>query len=137
MRRDVEDSLTPRTKLLYFSEPGFSGSVLYPKESLERLLFISRNYQLFLTVDESLNHLVKNNGDAIFLKDISVNNERVIRVNNFLRDFSLGDATLIVLHETLSPKIELIADDLFPVTTYDFALFNYFLENSSRILHDR
>ncbi len=137
LRRDVEDSLTPRTKLLYFSEPGFSGSVLYPKESLERLLFISRNYQLFLAVDESLSHLVKNTGDSIFLKDISVNNERVIRVNNFLRDFSLGDATLIVLHDTLSPKIELIADDLFPVTPYDFALINYFLENSSKIVHDR
>jgi len=137
LRRDVEDSLTPRTKLLYFSEPGFSGSVLYPKESLERLLFISRNYQLFLAVDESLGHLVKNTGGLVFLKDISVNNERVIRVNNFLRDFSLGDATLLVLHETLSPKIELIANDLFKATPYDLASINYFLENSSKMIHDR
>jgi aspartate aminotransferase len=137
LRRDVEDSLTPRTKLLYFSEPGFSGSVIYPKESLERLLFISRNYQLFLAVDESLNHLVENTGNLVLLKDISANNERVIRMNNFLRDFSLGDATLIVFHETLSPKIELIADDLFPVTPYDLASINYFLENSSKMTHNR
>jgi len=137
LRRDVEDSLTPRTKLLYFSEPGFSGSVLYPKESLERLLFISRNYQLFLAVDESLNHLVTNKAGAIFLKDISVNNERVIGINNFLRDFSLGDLTMVVFHETLSPKIELIANDLFKATPYDLASIDYFLENSSKMIHNR
>jgi len=137
LRRDVEDSLTPRTKLLYFSEPNFSGSILYPKESLERMLFISRNYQLFLAVDESLSHLVKDPKGLIFLKDLSVNNERVIRVNNFLRDFSLGDSTIVVFHETLSSKIELIASDLFPITPYDLSLIDYFLENSSKIINNR
>ncbi len=137
LRRDVEDSLTPRTKLLYFSEPGFSGSVLYPKESLERLLFISRNYQLFLALDESLAHLVKGTKDFVFLKDISINNERVIRINNFLRDFSLGDLTMVIFHETLSSKIELIANDLFKATSYDLALIDYFLENSSKMIHNR
>jgi len=61
----------------------------------------------------------------------------VIRVNNFLRDFSLGDSTLIVFHETLSSKIELIAGDLFPVTPYDIALIDYFLDNSSEMLRNR
>jgi len=137
LRRDFEDSLTPRTKLLYFSEPNFSGSILYPKESLERMLFISRNYQLFLAVDESLSHLVRNPKSFVFLKDLSVNNERVIRVNNFLRDFSLGDSTIIIYHETLSSKIELIANDLFPVTLYDLSLIEYFLENPSRLIDNR
>jgi aspartate aminotransferase len=137
LRRDVEDSLTPRTKLLYFSEPNFSGSIIYPKESLERMLFISRNYQLFLAVDESLSHLVRNPKGFVFLKDLSVNNERVIRLNNFLRDFSLGDSTIIVFHETLSSKIELIASDLFPVTPYDLSLIDYFLENSSKLIDKR
>lgn len=137
LRRDVEDSLTPRTKLLYFSEPNFSGNILYPRESLERMLFISRNYQLFLAVDESLSHLVKGTKGSIFLRDISTNNERVIRVNSLLRDFSMGDLTIIVFHETLSPKIELIASDLFPITPYDLSLIDNFLENSSKILHDR
>jgi aspartate aminotransferase len=137
LRRDFEDSLTPRTKLLYFSEPNFSGSILYPKESLERMLFISRNYQLFLAVDESLSHLVRDPKNFVFLKDLSVNNERVIRVNNFLRDFSLGDSTIIIYHETLSSKIELIASDLFPVTLYDLSLIDYFLENPSRLMDNR
>ncbi len=137
LRRDIEDSLTPRTKLLYFSEPGFSGSILYPRESLERMLFISRNYQLFLAVDESLSHLVKDTKNLVFLKDISVNNERVIRVNSLLRDFSMGDLTIIVFHETLSPKIELVASDLFPMTPYELSLIDNFLNDSSKILHDR
>jgi aspartate aminotransferase len=137
LRRDIEDSLTSRTKLFYFSEPNFSGSVLYPRESLERMLFISRNYQLFLAVDESLGHLVKDSKSLVLLKDISINNERVIRVNNFLRDFSLGDLTIIVFHETLSSKIELIASDLFPITSYDLSLIDYFIENSSQILNKR
>jgi aspartate aminotransferase len=137
LRRDVEDSLTARTKLLYFSEPGFSGSVLYPRESLERMLFISRNYQLFLAVDESLSHLMRDTKGLVFLRDISVNNERVIRVNSFLRDFSMGDLTIIVFHETLSSKIELVANDLFPITPYDLSLFDNFLENSSKMLNDR
>ncbi len=137
LRRDVEDSLTPRTKLLYFSEPNFSGSILYPKESLERMLFISRNYQLFLAVDESLSHLVRNPKSYVFLRDLSVNNERVIRVNNFLRDFSLGDSTIIVFHETLSAKIELIASDLFPITPYDLSSIGYFLENPSKLIDNR
>ena len=137
LRRDVEDALTPRTRLFYFSEPGFSGSVLYPRESLERMLFISRNYQLFLAVDETLSHLVEDPKGLVFLKDISINNERVIRVNNFLRDFSLGDLTIVVYHETLSSKIETIVSDLFPVTPYELSLIDYFLNNSSKMLHSR
>ncbi len=137
LRRDVEDILTPRTKLFYFSEPGFSGDIMYPKESLERMLFISRNYQLFLAVDESLGHLLRDPKGLVFLRDISINNERVIRVNSFLRDFSMGDLTIIIFHETLSAKIELIAGDLFPITPYDISLIDNFLENSSKILHDR
>jgi aspartate aminotransferase len=137
LRRDVEDSLTSRTKLFYFSEPNFSGSILYPRESLERMLFISRNYQLFLAVDESLSHLVKDPKSLVLLKDISINNERVIRLNNLLRDFSLGDLTVIIFHETLSSKIELIASDLFPITPYDLSLIDYFLVNSSNILNKR
>ena len=137
LRRDVEDVLTPRTRLFYFSEPGFSGSILYPRESLERMLFISRNYQLFLAVDETLSHLVRDPKSLVFLKDISINNERVIRVNNFLRDFSLGDLTIVVYHETLSSKIETIASDLFPVTPYELSLIDYFLNNSSKMLHSR
>jgi aspartate aminotransferase len=137
LRRDVEDSLTSRTKLFYFSEPNFSGSILYPRESLERMLFISRNYQLFLAVDESLSHLVRDPKSLVLLKDISINNERVIRLNNLLRDFSLGDLTVVVFHETLSSKIELIASDLFPITPYDLSLIDYFLVNSSNILNKR
>jgi aspartate aminotransferase len=137
LRRDVEDSLTSRTKLFYFSEPNFSGSILYSRESLERMLFISRNYQLFLAVDESLSHLVRDPKSLVLLKDISINNERVIRLNNLLRDFSLGDLTVVVFHETLSSKIELIASDLFPITPYDLSLIDYFLVNSSNILNKR
>ena len=137
LRRDIEDVLTPRTKLFYFSEPSFSGGIMYSKESLERMLFISRNYQLFLAVDESLSHLVRNRKAVVFLRDISINNERVIRIRSLLRDFSMGDFTVIIFHETLSSKIELIAGDLFPITPYNLALIDNFLENSSNILSDR
>jgi len=137
LRRDVEDALTPRTKLFYFSEPGFSGSIMYPRESLERMLFISRNYELFLAVDETLSHLIKDTKGSVFLRDISLNNERVIRVNSFLRDLSLGDLTIIVFHDTLSTKIEVIAKDLFPITPYELSLIDYFLGNHSSILNNR
>jgi len=137
LRRDVEDALTPRTKIFYFSEPGFSGSIMYPKESLERMLFISRNYELFLAVDETLSHLIKDTKGSVFLRDISLNNERVIRVNSFLRDLSLGDLTVIVFHATLSAKINIIARDLFPITPYELSLIDYFLENHSSILNNR
>jgi aspartate aminotransferase len=137
LRRDVEDTLTSRTKLFYFSEPAFSGSIIYPRESLERMLFISRNYQLFLVVDETLGHLVKDTQNSIFLKDISLNNERVIRINNFFRDFSLGDLTMVIFHATLSAKIELIARDLFPITPYELSLVDYFIGNSAGILRTR
>jgi len=137
LRRDVEDALTPRTKIFYFSEPGFSGSIMYPKESLERMLFISRNYELFLAVDETLSHLIEDTKGLVFLRDISLNNERVIRVNSFLRDLSLGDLTIIVFHATLSAKIDIIAKDLFPITPYELSLIDYFLENHSSILNNR
>jgi aspartate aminotransferase len=137
LRRDVEDTLTPRTKLFYFSEPGFSGSIIYPRESLERILFISRNYQLFLAVDETLSHLIKDTQNSVFLRDISLNNERVIRINNFFRDFSLGDLTMVIFHATLSAKIELIVRDLFPITPYELSLVDHFIENSAGILHTR
>lgn len=137
LRRDVEDALSPRTKLFYFSEPGFSGSVMYPRESLERMLFISRNYELFLAVDETLSHLIEDKKSTVFLKDISINNERVIRLNGFLKDLSLGDLTIIIFHETLSDKIEVIAKDLFPITPYELSLIDYFLANHSKILKNR
>ncbi len=137
LRRDIEDALTPRTKIFYFSEPGFSGSIMYPRESLERMLFISRNYELFLAVDETLSHLIKDTKGSVFLRDISLNNERVIRVNSFLRDLSLGDLTVIVFHATLSAKINIIARDLFPITPYELSLIDYFLENHSSILNNR
>jgi aspartate aminotransferase len=137
LRREVEDSLTPRTKLFYFSEPSFSGGIIYPRESLERMLFISRNYQLFLIVEETLAHLIKDTQNLVFLRDISLNNERVIRINNFFRDFSLGDLTIIIFHATLSPKIELIARDLVPITPYELSTVDYFLENSTAIMRTR
>lgn len=137
LRRDVEDLLTPRTRLFYFSEPAFSGSIMYPRESLERMLFLSRNYQLFLAVDETLNHLISDTRNLTFLKDISLNNERVVRLNSFLRDLSLGDSTIVAFHATLPSKIEVIAKDLFPVTQYDLSLIDYFLGNSSGILKNR
>lgn len=137
LRRTIEDALTSRTKLFYLSEPGFSGGIMYPKESLERMLFISRNHQLYLVVDESLSHLVPNPEGLLFMRDISFNNERLIRVNSYLRDFSLGDSTAVIFHNTLSEKIEVIARDLFPVTPYQLSLTDYFLENSSRILDNR
>jgi len=49
----------------------------------------------------------------------------------------MGDLTIIVFHETLSPKIELIASDLFPITPYELCLIDNFLNDSSKILHDR
>jgi aspartate aminotransferase len=137
LRREVEDSLTPRTKLFYFSEPSFSGGIVYPRESLERMLFISRNYQLFLIVEETLAHLIKDIQNLVFLRDISLNNERVIRINNFFRDFSLGDLTMIIFHATLSPKIELIAQDLFSITPYGLSMVDYFLDNSAAIMRTR
>jgi aspartate aminotransferase len=137
LRRDVEDVLTPRTRLFYFSEPAFSGSIMYPRESLERMLFLSRNYQLFLAVDETLNHLIYDTKNLTFLKDISLNNERVVRLNSFLRDLSLGDSTIVAFHATLPSKIEVIAKDLFPVTSYDLSLIDYFLGNFSGILKNR
>ncbi|MEO0293117.1 MAG: hypothetical protein ABIN61_02710 [candidate division WOR-3 bacterium] len=137
LRREVEDSITPRTKIFYFSEPNFSGNIIYSKDSLERIIFISRNYQLFLLTDETLSTLFRDKEGLIFTKNFALNNERIIRINNFLREFFLGDLTAFIFHSTLPSKIELIAHDLFPVIQPQLSNVDYFLKHSEELLQGR
>lgn len=136
-RRDFEDRLTSRTKLFYYSEPGFSGGVVYSEESLERILFICRNYNMYLSVDETLEHLLEDRENYTFMRDIAFENERLIRIKSILKDFSLGEATIMTFHTALPEKLKTIAEELFPPSPAQLSTLKYFLSNIESIRKER
>ncbi|MEA1913351.1 MAG: aminotransferase class I/II-fold pyridoxal phosphate-dependent enzyme [candidate division WOR-3 bacterium] len=137
LRGNIEDLITARTKLFYYSEPNFSGGITYSEESLERILFLCRNYHLYIGVDETLSHLIREPENFVQMHNISLENERLIRINSLLKDFSMDDVTVMMFHTALPQRIELIARDLFPVSPYQLASLVYFLDNARDILADR
>jgi len=136
-RKEVESKITPRAKLFYYSAPGFSGSTVYPEETLERILFVSRNYYLYLAIDETLSHLVNNREEYITMQDIAVENERIIRVLSPLKDFSMDDITILIVHKALPLRIDRITRDLFPISPYQLSFLDYFIRNNEEIKEER
>ncbi|MCK4422254.1 aminotransferase class I/II-fold pyridoxal phosphate-dependent enzyme [candidate division WOR-3 bacterium] len=136
-REIIENKITSRTKLFYCSIPSFSGSITYPKETLERILFISQNYHLYLITDETLSHLVMDDENYITVHKIAAQRERIIRLISPLKDFSLDDVTILFFHSALLQNIERIAQDLFTVSPFQLACIDYFLRNRERIIGER
>lgn len=136
-RKDVENKVNPRSKLFYYSVPSFSGSIVYPEETLERILFVCRNYYLYLAIDETLSHLLNNKGDYIAMHDIAVENERLIRILSPLKDFSMDEVTILLIHKALPERIDRITRDLFPISPYQLSFLDYFLKNYERIMEER
>jgi len=136
-RKDVESKITPRSKMFYYSSPSYSGSVTYSEETLERILFICRNYYLYLAVDETLSHLITNKEEYIPMHNIAIESERIIRISSPLKDFSMDEVTVLLFHEAIPQKIERTAKDLFQVSPYQLAYLDYFLKNREVIIGER
>ncbi len=136
-RKEVENKITPRTKLFYYSTPSFSGSIIYPEGTLERILFVCGNYYLFLVVDETLSHLLKDEKEYITMHDIALESERTIRITSPLKDFSMDDVTVLLYHKALPQRIERIASELFPISPYQLSFLDYFLKNREGIIEER
>jgi aspartate aminotransferase len=136
-RKEVESKITPRAKLFYYSAPGFAGGIIYPQETLERILFVSRNYYLYLAIDETLSHLVNNREEYIKMQDIAVENENIIRILAPLKDFSMDDITILIVHKTLPLRIDRITRDLFPISPYQLSFLNYFIKSHEEIIEER
>ncbi len=136
-RKEIENKITPRSRLFYYSAPSFSGSIIYPEETLERILFVCRNYYLYIAVDETLSNLVSNEEEYITIRNIALESERVIQILSPLKDFSMDDVTVLIFHKTLPERIGRIAADLFPVSPYQLSFLDYFIKNGEGIREER
>ena len=88
---------------------------------------MSRNYYLYLTIDETLTHLINNKEDYITMHDIAVENERIIRILAPLKDFSMNEVTILIVHKAMPGRIDRITRDLFPISPYQLSFLDYFV----------
>lgn len=136
-REMIEKKISSRTKMVYYNSPSFSGSIVYDRESLERLLFVAQNYHLYLVSDETLSSISVTDENYISMQDIALQSERIVKIFSPFENLSMGDLTVFVYHKALPGNIGLFSDELFPVSLYSLSALDYLIKNKERLIEEK
>lgn len=87
--QQLEEAITPRTKMIWLSSPGNPSGVIYTREELEALAQVLRKYpNIFILSDEIYEH-INYMGQHISFAQIEGMYERTITVNGLSKAFAM------------------------------------------------
>ena len=87
--QQLEEAITPRTKMMWLSSPGNPSGVIYTREELEALAQVLRKYpNIFILSDEIYEH-INYMGQHISFAQIEGMYERTITVNGLSKAFAM------------------------------------------------
>jgi len=87
--QQLEEAITPRTKMMWLSSPGNPSGVIYTREELEALTQVLRKYpNIFILSDEIYEH-INYMGQHVSFAQIEGMYERTITVNGLSKAFAM------------------------------------------------
>lgn len=87
--KQLEEAITPRTKMMWLSSPGNPSGVIYTREELEALAQVLRKYpNIFILSDEIYEH-INYMGQHVSFAQIEGMYERTITVNGLSKAFAM------------------------------------------------
>ena len=87
--QQLEEAITPRTKMMWLSSPGNPSGVIYTREELEALAQVLRKYpNIFILSDEIYEH-INYMGQHVSFAQIEGMYERTITVNGLSKAFAM------------------------------------------------
>ncbi len=85
----VEEAITPKTKLLFFTNPGNPVGNVFDKEALERLAALAKEHDLWVIVDETYNFLTYDGTPFIPSATIADFSHRLIVARSFSKEYAM------------------------------------------------
>ena len=114
--RDVlEPLINPRVKLLFYSNPAISTGTLFTPEEIERLLFVSQNYNILMVSDESF--AFASGKEIQTLLDIAKRYTNSISLNRILLPFTGVPTCFLTCGSELGKLLKKFQETIFPVSS--------------------
>lgn len=100
---DIENAITPRTKMIVINTPSNPTGAVYPKETLEKIAAIATERDLLVASDEIYEKIVYKTDSHFSIGSIKGMEHRTITINGFSKAYAMTGWRLgyIVAHENL------------------------------------
>lgn len=93
-RKEIEESINPRTKAIILSNPGNPTGVVYTKEEIQLLADLAKEYNLFIIADEVYREFVYDGLEYTSFGNIEGIQDRVIIVDSVSKRYSACGARI-------------------------------------------
>ncbi|WP_053983025.1 pyridoxal phosphate-dependent aminotransferase [Niameybacter massiliensis] len=92
--KQIESSITTKTKAILISNPGNPTGTVYTQEEMERLIYIAEKYDLFIISDEVYRDFTYGNNKAISFGIYTSIKDRVIIIDSISKRYSACGARI-------------------------------------------
>ncbi|MCD6400021.1 aminotransferase class I/II-fold pyridoxal phosphate-dependent enzyme [candidate division WOR-3 bacterium] len=120
LRDVIEPKITPRMKVLFYSNPQIPTGTIYSQEEMERMLFIAMNYNSLVISDETYRFTTKK--DVPSLNNLVKTYPMAISIDTFASYFGSSKIVFINVGNGLSPVIKSFRDSLFSITDKEMSI---------------